>query len=574
MPSARLPLILAAVIGCAAGLLGGPAPSPPADLLVLDGLTVLDMTGAPPRPTTSILIRDGRIADLYPTGSAPPPPGARVLDLRGRHAIPGLIDSHVHLTSPSVETSWQDALGRFLLLGGITAIRDMAGDGVVLRDRAEAARSGSTPSPRIFFSTVVAGPEFFSRDSRASEIAHGGTPGRLPWARGVATEDEAVAAAAGAKDFGSTGIKAYAELSPELLRSVCREAHARGLRVWSHACVVPTKPSDAIAAGVDVLSHTSLLALESMESLPQTYHAALALRGFDRPPTSSTLGRLFEEMRRRGAMLDANLIVSRRLARSRRVQEGDLNAMQGADAWSIEAARLAHRAGVRFVAGTDVSGTPGRDERPNLHEELAIYVEEVGLTPFEALATATRNAAEMLGAQGDLGSIAPGKLADLVILEADPLADIRNTGRIACVIKGGVVHEVGRPASRNAGDPLEWQPSWPGTQIALLAGTPSGRGPFVFRFRMPDGYWTHPHRHPVEARIRVLSGTYLVGFGADLDPGAARAFPAGSETLFEAGALHFDGARGETVIEVSGEGPWGVTFLDPEKDPAAAKRPR
>lgn len=571
MPSARLPLILAAVIGCVAGLLGGPAPSPPADLLVLEGPTVLDMTGAPPRPATSILIRDGRVADLYPTGSAPPPPGARVLELRGRHAIPGLIDSHVHLTSPTVESSRQDSLARFLLLGGVTAIRDMAGDGVVLRDRALAARAGSTPSPRIFFSTVVAGPEFFARDSRAPEIAHGGTLGRLPWMRGVSTEEDAVAAAAGAKEFGSTGIKAYAELSPGLLRSVSREAHARGLKVWSHASVVPAKPSDAVAAGVDVLSHAHMLALESMESLPQTYSAALGLRAHDRPPTTSTLGRLFEEMRGRGTRLDATLFIARRLAQGRRAQEGDLSNLRGVDAWAIAAARLAHQAGVRFVAGTDVSGTPGQDERPTLHEELAIYVEEVGMTPAEALATATRNAAQMLGAQGDLGTIAPGTLADLLILEADPLADIRNTRRIACVIKGGFVHEVGGPDSREG---LDWQPSWPGTQFALVRGTPSAKGPFVFRFRMPDGYWAHPHRHPVDARIRVLSGTYLAGFGAVLDPASAEAIPAGGEILFEAERIHSDGARGETVIEVSGEGPWGVTFLDPEKDPAAAKRPR
>jgi hypothetical protein len=115
---------------------------------------------------------------------------------------------------------------------------------------------------------------------------------------------------------------------------------------------------------------------------------------------------------------------------------------------------------------------------------------------------------------------------------------------------------------------MNWQPSWPGTQVAVLQGNPAGKGPFVFRFRMPDGYWTHPHSHPVAARVRVVSGTYLVGKGSVLDAAAAQTYPAGSEITLEAGRIHFDGAKGETVVEVSGEGPWGATFVDPARDPA------
>ena len=215
MSPSYLTLLLASALGCA-GASRPAAPPAAADetLLVLEGLTVISMTGATPREATSILIRGGRIGDLYPTGSRPAPAGARVLDLRGRYAIPGLIDAHVHLTSPFVRPGQQDSLARFFLQGGITAIRDMAGDGVVLRERAQAARHGASVSPRIFYSTIVASPEFFRTERRAQSIAHGGTPGRLAWAWAIAAESDGATAAAGAREIGATGIKAYAELSP------------------------------------------------------------------------------------------------------------------------------------------------------------------------------------------------------------------------------------------------------------------------------------------------------------------------------------------------------------------------
>lgn len=426
--------------GCTAH---GQQPATSADsALVLDGLTIIEMTpGSPPsRGPMSILIRGERIAELYSTGSRPPPAGARSLDLRGRYAIPGLVDAHVHLTAPFSRTGQQDSLSQFLLLGGITAVRDMAGDGVVLQQRARAARSGATLSPRIFYSTLIGSHGHFTTDRRVPSIARGGTPGQLAWMRGIAVDGDGRIAAVGAREIGATGLKAYAGLTAPLLAAAVREAHGRGLKVWSHASVGPATPSEAVTARVDVLSHASYLVGELADSLPGDYNRLIDRLTYGRPADSPRLRRLFAEMRRRGTMLDPTLNNARRLGASRAVLEGELQHMVGVDAWSLDAARLAHRAGVRFVAGTDVSGYPGRDALPLLHDELAIYVEDVGLTPLEALTTATRHGAEMLGAERDFGTIARGRFADLVILDADPLANIRNTRRIAYVVKGGVVH--------------------------------------------------------------------------------------------------------------------------------------
>lgn len=113
-----------------------------------------------------------------------------------------------------------------------------------------------------------------------------------------------------------------------------------------------------------------------------------------------------------------------------------------------------------------------------------------------------------------------------------------------------------------------WRPSWPGTDMAVVSGDPFGTGSFVFRFRMPNGYWICPHTHPIDARIRVISGTFLVGMGSGLDTGTVRALAPGDEITLEAGMAHFEGTRGETVIEIRGVGPWGITFLDPRFDPS------
>ena len=266
------------------------------------------------------------------------------------------------------------------------------------------------------------------------------------WQRSVAADSDAVAAAEGALAIGATGVKVYAELGPALLRSVSREAQARGLKVWSHAAVVPARPGDAVAAGVDVLSHAFMLMLEAVDSLPATYGESFNVYRFDETrPTAPVFTRLFSEMRRRGTMLYPTLFVTRRLGQSPRVNGGDLSMLRGIDAWSIAATRAAHQAGVRLVAGTDNSGYPGRDTLPTLHEELALYVEEAGLTPAEALATATLNPAQMLGLEGEIGAIAPGYRADLLVLDANPLASIRNTRRIVWVIKGGTPYRAGAP---------------------------------------------------------------------------------------------------------------------------------
>jgi imidazolonepropionase-like amidohydrolase len=126
----------------------------------------------------------------------------------------------------------------------------------------------------------------------------------------------------------------------------------------------------------------------------------------------------------------------------------------------VDAAAAAHRAGVRLLAGTDDMGR----QSPNIHGELQLLVRQVGLTPLEAIRSATQYGAEALGAQDSLGTIAPGKVADLVVLRADPSADIRNTQTIAYVMQRGRLHARTEPWHRMPlADP-------PGTPVVWLSG--------------------------------------------------------------------------------------------------------
>ena len=116
-------------------------------------------------------------------------------------------------------------------------------------------------------------------------------------------------------------------------------------------------------------------------------------------------------------------------------------------------------------------------------------------------------------------------------------------------------------------------PSLPkGAQIAVLEGDPAKDGPFVFRLRIPDGYRVPPHTHPKTERITVISGTFNIGMGKKFDPQAMKQMPAGTYGYWPAGMAHFVSAKGETVLQFHGTGPWTINYIDPADDPRIAKR--
>jgi quercetin dioxygenase-like cupin family protein len=122
---------------------------------------------------------------------------------------------------------------------------------------------------------------------------------------------------------------------------------------------------------------------------------------------------------------------------------------------------------------------------------------------------------------------------------------------------------------------IKWQdgpPSLPGgAKVALLEGDPSREGPFVMRAKLPDGYKIPPHTHPRDERVTVISGALYLGMGGKFDEKEGVALPAGSYARMPAGMKHFGWARGETVIQINGEGPWAIDYVDPKDDPRKGK---
>ncbi len=556
----------------------------PDSALVLRGVTVIDGTGRPPQPGRSLVIVNGRVSAIVAAGSAPPA-GARVLDLAGRFVIPGLVDAHVHVTSPFIIPEQQDSLLAFLFDSGVTSVRDLAGEAVMLRERAQLATSAALPSPRIFYSALMAGREFLRTESRAPQIARGQVPGDAAWLKGLTDTTDLQIAIAAAKLTGATGIKLYADLAAPLVSRAAAEAHRQGMKVWSHAAIVPAKPSDAVAAGVDVISHISYLVYEGNDPMPASvrlWRGMADYAGFS--VNAPVITRLLQSMKERGTMLDATLIQVDIAGARAEADPGrpDLHSMRS---WSFAMARRAHEFGIPFVTGTDFMGRPAIDSVAYVHDEIELMVTQAGMSPVQAISAATLNGARSVGREKDQGTIEPGMLADLVVLSADPTLDIRNTRSILFIVKGGHVHERALSdhirqlaASRSSGavtppDTLVWIASWPGTQMSVMRGNPAVRGQeFRFRFRMPDDYWIPSHAHPTRATIRIISGEFLVGMGNRIDESSARAYGQGGTAVIETGMSHFEGTRGATVIEVSGIGPWGITFLDPKAVPGVRRR--
>jgi cytosine/adenosine deaminase-related metal-dependent hydrolase len=280
----------------------------PAKLTIYRGAQLIDGTGSAARPDMAILVDGERIRAIVPDAEADRFVGGnKVVDASGLYAIPGLIDSHVHIaTSPN--RRYAEALLRRDVYSGVTAVRDMAGDARLLADLSRGALLGEFASPDIYYAALMAGPEFF-KDPRTADATRGAVPGRVPWMRAITPSTDLKLAVAEAHGTGATAIKIYADLPADLVRSIAAEAHRQNMLVWAHAAVFPASPQDVIDAGVDVVSHSCLLAYQASEHMPPAYHNRPPVEASKFVGDNSALDTLFADMIRRGTILDATLYV-------------------------------------------------------------------------------------------------------------------------------------------------------------------------------------------------------------------------------------------------------------------------
>jgi imidazolonepropionase-like amidohydrolase len=410
----------------------------------------------------TVIVAQGRIQRIAAVGSARIPPNARRIDGRHKYLLPGLADMHVHFVReslpelpPSLSNRAPGAPGipasasadherenrayaLMFLANGVTTVRNMWGSPTIDAFAAE-IRSGDVPGPFIYST----GP-----------ITDGNPPAWFS-SRMVATAAEAEAAVAADKRDGYVAIKVYSLLSSNVYTAVVTAARREGLPVVGH---VPRSVGleGAIAARQDSIEHLDefLPSLQPGGRPAQQKPLADALREIDPgrlpalardiaaariwvcPTTVATdLPRTDSVWREEASFIPPS--VFSRYARMYPTIAAGTNPRSTPRARELNLSIVAalHNAGVQLLLGTDAP-KPGVLPGYSLHDELVNFV-SAGMSPYEALHTGTADAARFLGTTADFGVVAEGRRADLLLLEANPLDDIRNTSKIAAVMVAG-----------------------------------------------------------------------------------------------------------------------------------------
>jgi imidazolonepropionase-like amidohydrolase len=420
----------------------GSAKDPP---LVIQGATVFDPQSRQMLGERTVVIDGERIASIGAM-SAPAPEGAKVIDGRGKFLVPGLIDAHVHLVHvlDFAHVTGDEILPLFLVYG-VTSLRD----------------TGDEPTAETLVARhAAAHPELCPRVFTCSWLLDGDPPFHKDIGRGLKDAAAAKTAVADAALWHVTTLKIYVRADRALGRTVIEEGHKHGLKVTGHLSNYTAQ--DAAEDGIDCLEHITtvfdFIIPPDVRKVPN-HRADLDL---DNPNAQELIALLLK----RGVVVDPTLSVFRNMLLLADLDEvykhPDMNQVPKRlhDYWMAYPRRLnmfpatrpvrqrefkkyqeltgkLHKAGVPLLAGTDAP-EPFVPPGSSLHLELELLVES-GLSPGAALRSATLENARALGKEKELGSIEAGKLADMVLLDANPLDDIRNTRRIARVIKGGRV---------------------------------------------------------------------------------------------------------------------------------------
>lgn len=418
-------------------LLAAPAiaQTPPAKPpVVYDGVTVIDGTGAAAKPGMAIIARDGRIDSIVPSSQWKKKLGAKlaatahVIDLHGDYAVPGLIDTHVHLATDPDPVFEQAQLRRFIY-SGVTTVRDMAGD---TRDLAWFSRQTmlhQMAGPDIYYAALMAGPQFF-HDPRTVAAVQGGVPGTVPWMQAMTDETDIPLAVARAKGTGATALKLYADMSGELDAKITAEAHRQNMLVWGHAATFPASPMQVVDAGEDVVSHACMLAYQVSDKIPPEYHNRPSVDAAKFVNGTSALDPLFADMKAHHTILDATIYVYKVMWEVPNAQPAPYCHEQLA----AQITGAAHKAGIEISTGTDADSDWDKP-LPSVFDEIALLVNSAGFTPLEAIRSATLVGAKAAGQEKSMGSLEPGKRANILFVSKDPLADIQNLRTTVLTVK-------------------------------------------------------------------------------------------------------------------------------------------
>ena len=402
--------------------------------IVLNNINIIDVDALKLKSNVSIVITDNTITSIESGDFTSPKTDAVHIDMTGKYALPGLIDAHVHYaTDPETFDNFASTKARLqhLLRGGVTTVRDMGGDGRTLANLKRLAEIDQIQSPDIHFSAIIGGQTFFD-DPRTVSSAKGQQSGNTAWMRSVDINSDFDAVILQAKGLGATGIKVYADLSKEVLTPLYASAKKHGLKAWAHALVSPATPLESVQAGVEVMSHVPDLAGQVIANFRDWRIGEIQVSDdlFETSMSAKSYDALFSAIKQNNVIIDATLSVfnaSKNLSDSRSKSYEQAKFLL----------RLAVQQGVKIGAGTDQVADLDNDPLPPIFDELRLLVEEGGLSPLQAIQSATLINAQAIGIEDTHGHISAGKRANLVIISDNPSSDIENTRSVEHVIKNG-----------------------------------------------------------------------------------------------------------------------------------------
>jgi imidazolonepropionase-like amidohydrolase len=435
------------------------APSSPP--IAISHVTLINPATSSVEHDATVIIEGDHIGTVLIGAMVKLPGNTRLIDGHGKFLIPGLWDMHVHSAFGDWFPGGRDIILPLFVANGVTGVRDMGGDLPVLRDWRVQIGAVKIPGPRM----IVSGPML-------DAVLPSGKL-RFPSSIAVTTPESARAAVDQLQSQGADFIKVQSVISHDAYLAAAAEAHRLNLPFVGH---VPDKVriTEAVAAGQRSIEHL-MGSFEGCSSEEQKFidgqgNTKLLLTTTDQKKCSNLLALLAKKQtwqcptlawQRGGTFLDQRDLAHDPLGKyvpaywrdvtwkrfydemMPDLKKDPLDLRKEYFARNLKMVSDMHRVGVPFLAGTDTA--PGIFIIPgfSLHDELANFV-EAGFTPMEALQTATSNPAKFFGTESMEGSIAKGKSANLVLLDADPLTDIHNTRKIAAVIANGHLYD--RPA--------------------------------------------------------------------------------------------------------------------------------
>jgi imidazolonepropionase-like amidohydrolase len=426
--------------------------------VVIAHATVINPGTSSVQANRTIVITGDRITSISGREEFQPPKNARVIDATDQYLIPGLWDMHVHTAFGDWFPGGRDIILPLFIANGVTGVRDMGGDTAILLEWRKEIADGRIIGPRM----VISGP-----------MLDGYLPVgklRFPSSVAITTPASAVAAVDLLKTQGVDFIKVQSVISHDAYLAAAAEAHKKGLPIVGH---VPDKVriEEVVEAGQKSIEHLMGIfegcSTEEDKFIKGQGSLKLLLTTQDQRRCDSLIKLLAQNQtwqvptlawQRGGTFLDQRDLKHQPLDKYvpaywrdvtwRHFTEemmpdllrDSLELRQDYFARNLQMVGAMHRAGTPFMAGTDTAAGVYIMPGFSLHDELANFV-EAGFTPMESLQTATSNPAKFLGMEASFGSVETGKIADLVLLSANPLRDIRNTQKITAVVADGRVFD-------------------------------------------------------------------------------------------------------------------------------------